>query len=360
MKIYVQSRGYDQDKDYSWMQVMEDGTVVPEIPPLSKKAISLIETSSPALVLERLPEERLLLLITGLEPEDRLDIISRQIRIDLAFVGTNAGEDEFALRQLAARALIEEKRKSLTASVSAAVELLKNPTFLLVYPEDIEKVKLALEESDFPNQQELAAALSLPEETVGNFVDGKPVQYEDFVKVNDTLKLNLTRAKEIFLPPDANLSLPEEENPEEENIYTNFIDYGFYVSFSKLLAVVSGEGTEEVSPSEAPDLTKKIGPNSQELKAQLAEEIMRCKLPPETEPLVVVTGFKKMETLAEAKIWRGLSKLVDTDGWTAISESKSKDKLSLSMLVEMVSGWLKSVSKYFGNIEDKDGGDRPK
>lgn len=354
MNIYVQSRGYDQDKDYCWIQVSEDGTVAPEIPPLSKKAISLIETSSPAVVLERLPEERLLLLITGLEPEDRLDIISRQIRIDLAFVAANTGEDEFALRQLAARALIDEKRKSLTAEISLAVELLKYPTFLLVYPEDIEKVKDGLEKSDFPNQQELAAALSLPEETVGNFAGGKPVKYEDFVKINETLKLNLTRAKEIYLPPDANTS-----SPEEESIYTNFVDYGFYASFSKLLEVVSGEETGETSPSEAPDFTRKIGPNSPELKAQLAAEIRRCKLPPETEPLVLVTGFKKMETLTEAKIWRGLSKLVDTDGWMAISESQSKDKFSLSMLLEMVSGWLKFVSKFIGNIENKDGGDRP-
>ena len=347
MDIYVQSRGYDQDKDYCWIQVLEDGTVKSDIPPFSKKAISLIESSSPSIILERLPEERLLLLITGIEPENRLDIINRQIRIDLAFVTANSGEDEFALCQLAARALIEEQRKLLTAEIGAAVELLKSPDFLLVYPEDIEKVKVALEKSNFESNKELADALNLPEETVSNFAEGKPVKFQEFVEIDKKLELNLTRAKEIYLPPDAKTS-----SPEEDNIYTNFIDCGFYVSFSQLKAAVSGEETPEVSPSEAPDLTKKIGPNSPELRAQLAAEIKRCKLPPETEPLVVVTGFKKMETLAEAKVWRGLSKLVDTDGWTAISESKPEPKLSFSMFKEMVSGWLKSVNEYLDNIDN--------
>jgi hypothetical protein len=347
MDIYVQSRGYDQDKDYSWIQVLEDGTVKSDIPPLSKKAISLIENSSPSVILERLPEERLLLLITGIEPENRLDIINRQIRIDLGFVAANSGEEEFALCQLTARALIEEQRKLLTAEIGGAVELLKNPDFLLVYPEDIEKVKVALEKSLFSSNKELADALNLPEETVGNFTDGKPVKFQEFVEIDKKLELSLPRAKEIYLPPDAKTS-----SPEKENIYTNFIDCGFYVSFSKLKAIVSGEETAEVSPREAPDLTKKIGPNSPELRAKLAEEIKRCKLPPETEPLVVVTGFKKMETLAEAKVWRGLSKLVGSDGWAEISESQPKDKFSLSMFKEMVSGWLKSFNQYLENIDN--------
>ncbi len=347
MDIYVQSRGYDQDKDYCWVQVLEDGTVKSDIPPLSKKAISLIESSSPSIILERLPEERLLLLITGIEPENRLDIINRQIRIDLAFVTVNSGEDEFALCQLAARALIEEQRKLLTAEIGAAVELLKNPDFLRVYPEDIDQVKVAIEKSDFSSNKELAEALNLPEKTVGNFAEGKSVKFQEFVEIDKKLELSLTRAKEIYLPPDAKTS-----SPEEDNIYTNFIDGGFYVSFSQLKTVVSGEETAEVSPTEAPDLTKKIGINSPELRAQLAEEIKRCKLPPETEPLVVVTGFKKMETLAEANIWRGLSKLVGSDGWTEISESQPKEKFSLSTFGQKVSRWFKSVNEYFANLDN--------
>ncbi|NEP43859.1 MAG: hypothetical protein F6K35_33415, partial [Okeania sp. SIO2H7] len=317
--------------------------------PLSKKAISLIESSSPSVILERLPEERLLLLITGIEPENRLDIINRQIRIDLAFVGTNSDEDEFALRQLAADALMEEKRKLLTVKISKAVELLKNPDFLQLYPEDSDKVHDAFEKSDFESRKELAEAVNLSEETVANFAEGKPVKFDEFVEIDKKLELSLSRAKEIYLPPDAKMS-----SPEEENIYTNFVNYGFYVFFSQLKTLVSGEKTEEVSPSEAPDLTQKFGPNSPELRAQLAEEIKRCKLPPEMEPLVVVTGFKKMETLAEAKIWRGLSKLADSEYWMEIPQSKTEQKLSFSMFKEMVSGLVKSFSQYLANNNDED------
>lgn len=348
MNIYVQSRGYDQDKDYCWLQVFKDGTVKSEIPPLSKKTISLIETSYPTLVLEKLSKEHLLVLITGIKPEERLDIINRQIRINLALVTTNSDEDELALCQLVSRALIEEQRKLLTVEISQAVELLKNPDWFKLYPEDIDKVKVAFEEKDFKDMQELATALNLSVATVSNFCEGKAVKYQEFVEIDKKLELNLTRAQEIYLPPDAKMS-----SPEEDNIYTNFVDYGFYVSFSQLKTLVSGDKSGEVPPKEAPDLTKKIGPNSPELRAQLAEEIKRCKLPPEIEPLVVVTGFKQMETLAEAKIWRGLSKLVDTDGWIEISQSQPQDKFSLSMVVEMVSGWLKSVSKLMVNEEKK-------
>jgi len=348
MNIYVQSRGYDQDKDYCWIQAIADGTVEAEIPPLSKNAISLLETSFPSLILERLPEERLLLLITGLEPEARLDIINRQIRIDLALVAANTEENELILRQLAARTLIEEQRQLLTVEVGQAVELLKDPDFLQAYPEDRDRIKAAFESSNFNNEQELAAELMLLEETVSNFCQGKPVKYQDFVEIDQKLELSLTRAKEIYLPPDG------QSSPEEDNIYTNFVEIGFYVSFAKLSAAIAAVNSAEVSPSEAPDLKNKVALNSPELREQLASELIRCKLPLDIKPLVVVTGFKKMETLVEANIWRGLSKLVETDEWTEIYPSQPQERFSLSMLREVVSGWLKSLSEFMSNQNKND------
>jgi hypothetical protein len=338
MNIYVQSRGYDQDKDYCWIQTIADGTVQAEIPPLSKNAISLLETSFPSVLLERLLDERLLLLITGLEPENSFDIINRQIRIDLAFVVPNTDENESLLRQLAARALREKKLQLLTAEVSQAVQLLKDPDFLQVYPEDRERIKAAFEESDFNNQQELAVELNLPEEIVHKFCEGKPVKYQDFVEIDKKLELSLARAKEIYSPPDCQLS------PEEENIYTNFVEFGFYVSVEKLLAIVSAERGAEVLPSEAPDLTNKVALNSPELKEQLADELTRCKLPLDMKPLVVATGFKKLETFVEAQTWRGLSKLVETEEWMEITPVQPQSRFSLSMLSEIVSSWLKYFS----------------
>jgi len=348
MDIYVQSRGYDQDKDYRWIKVIADGRVKEEIPPLSKNAISLIESSSPSVVLERLPESDLLLLITGLEPEKRLDIIGRQIRIDLAFVDKDTDDNELILRQLAVRVLVDEKCKLLTENISLCVELLKNPDFLQVNPEDIDKVRVSLEKSNFQNQQKLAVELNLPEKIVGDFFDGKAINALDFAKIYNTLELDSIRPKEIYLPPGV------EDSPNEENIYSSFVNYGFYVSFSKLLELISVEKTEETLASKAADSIKKIGPNIPELREELAEEISHSKLPSEIAPLLVVTGFKKMEILTEAQIWRGLSKLVDTDGWIEIPQEKSKIKLSLSMMIEVISAqfkWLKSLVKKISNVQ---------
>ncbi|MDY7004795.1 MAG: hypothetical protein SWX82_12785 [Cyanobacteriota bacterium] len=340
MEIYVQSRGYDQDKDYRWIKVIEDGRVKDEIPPLSKNAISLIESSSPSVVLERLPESCLLLLITGLEPEKRLDIIGRQIRIDLAFVDKDTDENELILRQLAVRALVDEKCKELTKDISLCVELLKNPDFLQVNPEDVEKVRVSLEKSNFQNRENLTAELNLSEKIVSDFFDGKAINALDFAKIYKTLELDSIKPKEIYLPPDV------EYSPNEDNIYSSFVNYGFYVSFFQILEVISAEKIGETPASKAVDSIKKIGPNIPELRKQLAEEISHSKLPSEIAPLLVVTGFKKMETLREAQIWRGLSKLVDTEGWTEIPQAKSKVKLYLSIAIEVVLSpfkWLKSL-----------------
>ncbi len=152
MKIYVQSRGYDQNKDYCGIKALPDGTVKQEIPPLSQNAISLIETSSPSVVLERLPEAGLLLLITGFESEKCMDIIGRKIRIDLALVGTDTDDNELILRQLAARALVDEKHQVLTKEISLGVELLKNPDLLQVDSEDVDKIRIALGITLFQNQ----------------------------------------------------------------------------------------------------------------------------------------------------------------------------------------------------------------
>ena len=340
MEIYVQSRGYDQDKDYRWIKVIEGGRVKEEIPPLSKSAIYLIESSSPSVVLERLPESYLLLLITGIEPEKRLDIIGRQIRIDLAFVDKYTNENELILRQLAVRALVDEKCKELTKKIGSYVELLKNPALLQVNPEDIDKVRGGLEKSNFQNQQKLAVELKLSEKIISDFFDGKAINALDFAKIYKTLVLDSIKPKEIYLPPNV------EYSPNEDNIYSSFVNYGFYVSFSKLLEVISVDKTEETPASKAADSIKKIGPNIPELREELAQEISHSKLPSEIAPLLVVTGFKKMETLTEAQIWRGLSKLVDTEGWIELPQAKSKIKLSLSMMIELVSAqfkWLKSL-----------------
>ncbi|NET61413.1 MAG: hypothetical protein F6K47_36400 [Symploca sp. SIO2E6] len=121
MDIYVQSRGFEQDYDYRWLQIYGDGTTQEQLPPISLEVTNLIDSESPSVVLEKLPNEHLILLITGIEPDERVDFIERQIRISVAWVGLTS--DEPVLRNLAVRALQAEEQHSLTAEINQVVPL---------------------------------------------------------------------------------------------------------------------------------------------------------------------------------------------------------------------------------------------
>ncbi|NET58777.1 MAG: hypothetical protein F6K47_22300 [Symploca sp. SIO2E6] len=121
MKIYVQSRGFEQEYDYRWLHVYGDGTTEQEIPPISLEVTNLIDSESNSIVLEKLNREEILLLITGIEPDERVDFLDRQIRISVAWVGLIS--DEPVLKNLAVRALQAEEQYSLTAEINQAVPL---------------------------------------------------------------------------------------------------------------------------------------------------------------------------------------------------------------------------------------------
>ncbi|HBB32916.1 MAG TPA: hypothetical protein DDZ80_24175 [Cyanobacteria bacterium UBA8803] len=129
MDLYVQSRGFAQDCDYRWLQIDEDNSARLQLPPIGLELSNLIDNETPSVALERLPDERLLLLVTGIEPEGRVDFLDRPIRIAVAWVGCSS--DELALRRLAARALLEQNdtplkpspQKSLLAQINNAVPL---------------------------------------------------------------------------------------------------------------------------------------------------------------------------------------------------------------------------------------------
>ena len=64
------------------------------------------------------------------------------------------------------------------------------PRSLKVVPEYIDKVKLALQRNGFPRQQDLAEALELSRDTVSKFVNGKPVDYLNFLELSKKLALD--------------------------------------------------------------------------------------------------------------------------------------------------------------------------
>ncbi|HBE16913.1 MAG TPA: hypothetical protein DDW51_04695, partial [Cyanobacteria bacterium UBA11367] len=124
MNIYVQSRGFDQDEDYRWQKINRGESGQIELPPISVELGNLIDNDTPSLVLAQLSEELLLLLITGIEPEGRIDFLDRQIRISVAWVGDIS--EEPILRYLAIRALNEQEPSnsnlSLENSLAAAID----------------------------------------------------------------------------------------------------------------------------------------------------------------------------------------------------------------------------------------------
>ncbi|GAA6616600.1 hypothetical protein [Scytonema sp. NUACC26] len=97
MKIYVQSRGFSQDYDYCWL---------PEVPPILRqyRINDVIQSESPSVVLGRY-DNRLLLLVTGLEASERADFQGRKIRNSVAWVGEDNEANEQKLRAIAAYAL---------------------------------------------------------------------------------------------------------------------------------------------------------------------------------------------------------------------------------------------------------------
>jgi nitric oxide reductase large subunit len=97
MKIYVQSRGFSQDYDYCWL---------PEVPPILRqyRINDLIQSESPSVVLGRY-DNKLLLLVTGLEASERTDFQGRKIRNSVAWVGEDSEANEHKLRAIAASSL---------------------------------------------------------------------------------------------------------------------------------------------------------------------------------------------------------------------------------------------------------------
>ncbi len=96
---------------------------------------------------------------------------------------------------------------------------------------------------------------------------------------------------------------------------------GFQVSLPDIFQLVPTEQSGELVGSEPPDPSRKIGRTSPELKKALAEELKKCRLPAGQGPLVVVTEIQEKDVLEAAGVWRGLSSLVDRDGWEKLANS---------------------------------------
>lgn len=101
MEIYVQSRGFSREHDYTWVRITEGEPQRIESP-FYQQITTHVESGVFSVVLERWGD-RLGLLVAGLKSE-RKDIAHRPIRNSVIWLSQNF-EDEQAFRALAANAL---------------------------------------------------------------------------------------------------------------------------------------------------------------------------------------------------------------------------------------------------------------
>ncbi|MFB2981713.1 hypothetical protein [Microseira sp. BLCC-F43] len=92
----------------------------------------------------------------------------------------------------------------------------------------IPKVKLALKRNGFPSQRAFATEMGMCRNTIGNFVNGRPVQHNYFVEISDKLGLDWQAIAYIeeSLPGETDIvpntpPNPSEGNHQNSNIYTN-------------------------------------------------------------------------------------------------------------------------------------------
>ncbi|MEL7034110.1 MAG: hypothetical protein AAFO04_00600 [Cyanobacteria bacterium J06592_8] len=275
MKIYLNSRGFEQDSDYRWLEVHETGQTRLENMPYILSAIAdLIEFNAPSLVLARdgywlvddyladaiksiqeiglnregfqafqdlikidldtiySPEnQQIILLITGLEPDNWRDFIGRQIRLSIACIGEDCNETEQIFRGLATRTLDEQDRQRLTAEIKQAI--------------------------NFGGKE------------------GVEVNYKHLIKLIEDSK---------------------------------------------------NQALENKSPSDGDRI--KIGGCTDVLKAELAADIKKYSLPKNQSPLVIVTDIQTEEALIEAQVWRGLASLVESEEWKILSKPENPTESS--------------------------------
>jgi hypothetical protein len=107
--------------------------------------------------------------------------------------------------------------------------------------------------------------------------------------------------------------------------------------FEKLGNSILQEGAIENSPLAESEITRKIAKNSQKLKEDLAYKLQRFSFPSNYELLVVVTGIKSEDSLAQANIWRSLSSLIKSDNWEPVpNKKKEEQKQNFPMAIALI------------------------
>ncbi len=128
MAIYVQSRGKNQDQDYRWLRI-KSNEYYPENPDfllqpistLSVRAIDLIESQKPSIVLVATQNDYYL-LVTGLKArKERTDFTGRPVRNSVLWIIRKDCEN-LIIRSLLIRALRKELDKNIDKDIDISGE----------------------------------------------------------------------------------------------------------------------------------------------------------------------------------------------------------------------------------------------
>lgn len=104
-EVYVQSCGLAQEHDYCWVKVTQEGQHIREIPTILQEAhdknkgrlTDQYDSHDPSLVLAE-HGQKILLLVTGLQANERTEIYRRQVRNSVAIVASS--EDKQILKEI--------------------------------------------------------------------------------------------------------------------------------------------------------------------------------------------------------------------------------------------------------------------
>ena len=325
MDIFIQSRGFEPNKDYTCLHIKANGDSQRSQPPISSKTASLIQGDSPSIAIERLADRRLLLLVTGIETKNRLDFHDREIRISAIWVAKPS--EEKAIRRFSARILSPGGFEMLTKRLDEAVFLIREPEEYTVKPEYKEQVNLAIQNYD-SSTSNIQTLSDINETSIRHFAKGQPIDYKEFIILCQKLSLDWQIIKN------------DSDSPKT-------LKYGFDAKFQNLLGIALEENENELIEDNPPTLKRKIGWNSPELRTKLAQELKKYRLPDSIGPIVIVTGFKKRLSLEESGAWRSLSTLVNSNDWDEVEEQYSSTSqkniltLPVSEVFQHFLNWLK-------------------
>jgi len=274
VKIYVDSRGFSQDYDYRWIEVTETKQKRPEeLPYILRKTAELIESDAASVVLARngswLADSYLAESIQSIREKG----VNRE--------GFKAVKD-----------LLSQDLKAFYNSENRELILL----ITALEPSD---------RRDFIDRQIRISMAWICEAS------------DDNEKLLRWLAIRALQEDDLkFLTREINKAV----------IFGG--EEGFEVDYQAVLQLAELGKTQELLMDETPDTNNvKLGYVSPELKAELVNDLKKYRLPPRESPLVVVTDIQTEDTLIEAQVWRGLSSLVNADGWKVISKS---DKATFS------------------------------